>query len=263
MPNPQDIDESKAKVITIGDDFFTKYFIDQIDPNHYGLHLGFKLLSPMFQWIATMQLSAGSFRDESYIKNDRIDPAADLDEFNEKTETLLDKMNSATDETAPQFLKDEKPNINEVMGGFLAKNSMTAAFENAGKGPNKAKNQATFYVDYVEPMLSDDGKVYKQLMTNYGKNHGLSEADAKARANELYKEDVNNIKEVVKNSPELRSEINKLIKDSPKLQAEFDKINSNKEIKSNEPAINEPQNNIAHPDPVSNIKKIVPKTRVL
>ena len=103
---------------------------------------------------------------------------------------------------------------------------------------NKDKNleeKAAYYIKVVEPMMRNDGKLIKEVLSNYAKQNNIAtdKAQTAKTIENLYKTQKNHIDSILERKPELKAKIQELKNDPNKL----DVASGGKKLVSDEPEV--------------------------
>lgn len=171
-----------------------------------------EFLNSMFAWMQTMSEYAGTEPEKFYDQTtDSINEGISGEDLKNETKELLEHQRVINENTVGGAWKSENSKILKVAGGFLSRGGLANALKTEKYKNATDKEKAEFYVDYIAPMIDNEGKLYKDLITEYGKSQNVPGILAASTAGDLYKKDMKEIHESI--SPEVQTEINNIYKE--------------------------------------------------
>ncbi len=172
-----------------------------------------RFLNSMMAWYQNVK-SGLDFDDED-LESDDLNPKQTNEDFKKIHEGLDFSKKKVTENTAVQTWKEDSQRLLKGVGSLLSRGVMTQEFLN---GKDKSLDtQAAYYVKVVEPMMKDNGKLFKEILTDYAKLENNGKAKTSSTIDDIYKTQKNFIDNHLKYHPKLNAKIQELKKDPNKL----------------------------------------------
>ncbi len=194
-----------------------------------------KFLKAMMAWYQNVK-SFVKFDDEDSIDSldsDDLNPNQSNDGFKEGHEDLNFAPENVTEDNAIPVWNQDSERLIQGVGSLLSRGVMRDGFVS-----NKDKNleeKAAYYIKVVEPMMRNDGKLFKEVLSNYAKQNNIAtdKAQTVKTIDSLYKNQKNHIDSILERSPELKAKIQELKNDPNKL----DVASGGKKLVPDEPEV--------------------------
>lgn len=193
-------------------------------------------LNSMMAWYQNvkplLQLDDEDYMDS--LESDDLNPNQTNDELKKVHEDLDFSKEKVTKDTVVNAWSLDSERLLQGVGSLLSRSVMTDGFT-SGKDKN-FDAKAAYYIKVVEPMMRNDGKLFKEVLTGYANlnnNMGADKNQISKKVDAFYKTQKQFIDSVLSRKPELKAKIQELKSDPYKLEV----ASGGKKLVADEPEI--------------------------